>query len=314
MSLLDKASLIVTPNAVKASKLFSVIPSSGAGYLDVVRNTSATRVNELVLIETVALNAPRIDYKVEGCPSILVEPQVTNTINYSQDLSNSNWIKTNVTILQNSTPSPFANLNTDVIVENSTSNAIYGVSKNPRVSNLIIGSNYFVSFFAKRISRDFCYFEDFNRFQQPPIKVYFNLSTGLVGSNNGGINAKMENYANGWYRCSFSFVASNFSSIDYRIASSTTNDIGNYTGIVGNQAISVTGFQLEQSSALTSYIPTTSAAVTRNQDVATVIPPIGTIKITTVFEDNTTQVLTTIPSTFTLPFGRIKYVLMHHTL
>jgi len=81
MSLLDKASLIVTPNAVKAGKLYSIVPSSGAGDMDVVRATTATRVNSLGLIENVALNVARLNYDtVGGCPSLLVEPQRTNLI------------------------------------------------------------------------------------------------------------------------------------------------------------------------------------------------------------------------------------------
>jgi len=39
MSLLEQASLIVTPNGFKASKLYSVIPSDGSGDLTVTRTT-----------------------------------------------------------------------------------------------------------------------------------------------------------------------------------------------------------------------------------------------------------------------------------
>lgn len=35
-------SLMITQNAVKAGKLYSIIPTNGAGDLDVVRATSAT--------------------------------------------------------------------------------------------------------------------------------------------------------------------------------------------------------------------------------------------------------------------------------
>ena len=80
MSLLTQASLIVTPNAVKASKLYSIIPSNGNGDMDVVRATpTATRVNSLGLIESVAANVPRLNYD-GSCPSILVEPQRTNRL------------------------------------------------------------------------------------------------------------------------------------------------------------------------------------------------------------------------------------------
>ena len=79
MSLLTQASLIVTPNAVKASKLYSVVPSNGNGDMDVVRATTATRTNSLGIIESVASNVPRLNYEA-GSPSILVEPQRTNRL------------------------------------------------------------------------------------------------------------------------------------------------------------------------------------------------------------------------------------------
>jgi hypothetical protein len=81
MSLLTQASLVLTPNAVKASKLYSIIPSNGNGDMTVVRATTATRVNSAGLIESVASNVPRLNYdSVGGCPSILIEPQRTNRL------------------------------------------------------------------------------------------------------------------------------------------------------------------------------------------------------------------------------------------
>jgi hypothetical protein len=80
MSLLDSASLIVTPNGFKAGKLYSIVPATGAGDLEVTRATTATRVNSSGLVESVASNVPRLDYTDGSCPSILVEPQRTNLL------------------------------------------------------------------------------------------------------------------------------------------------------------------------------------------------------------------------------------------
>jgi len=44
MSLLTQASLVLTPNAYKANKLYSIIPSSGSGDMTTTRATTATRV------------------------------------------------------------------------------------------------------------------------------------------------------------------------------------------------------------------------------------------------------------------------------
>jgi hypothetical protein len=75
MSLFESASLVVTPNGIKASKLYAIKPTDGSGDLSVVRATSATRVDANGLIESVATNVPRLDYTNGSCPSILVEPQ-----------------------------------------------------------------------------------------------------------------------------------------------------------------------------------------------------------------------------------------------
>jgi hypothetical protein len=88
MSLLDTASLIVTPNGYKASKLYSIVPSDGTGDLTWTRTgNTATRVNSSGVIETVNANIPRLDYTDSTCPKLLLEPQRTNLLLNSATLS-----------------------------------------------------------------------------------------------------------------------------------------------------------------------------------------------------------------------------------
>ena len=87
-----KPTLALIP-ASQGSKVFSVLPSSGVGDFDFSRGSAATRINSLGLIENVAsgqsrLEYPLIDGVVNGCPSLLLEPQRTNLITYSEDFSN----------------------------------------------------------------------------------------------------------------------------------------------------------------------------------------------------------------------------------
>ena len=96
MSLFESASLVVTPNGTKASKLYAVKPVDGSGDLTVTRATTATRVNSAGLIESVAVNVPRLDYTNGSCPSILVEPQRTNSILNSATGTNQTVIVGNV--------------------------------------------------------------------------------------------------------------------------------------------------------------------------------------------------------------------------
>ena len=146
MSLLTQASLIVTPNAVKASKLYSIIPSNGNGDMDVVRATTATRVNSLGLIESVAANVPRLNYD-GSCPSILVEPLRTNLVPYSEMFADDSWIKTNsATVTANTDISPNGTLTADRLTAGAT------LSQVQNTAAVISGSVYTVSIWIKRIS------------------------------------------------------------------------------------------------------------------------------------------------------------------
>jgi len=94
-------SLALIPTGFKAGKLYSVLPEDGTGDFDVTRATTATRVNEQGLIESMAINVPRLDYTDGGCPVLLTEPQSTNLSLYSEDFSNAVWSLTRGTITPN---------------------------------------------------------------------------------------------------------------------------------------------------------------------------------------------------------------------
>jgi hypothetical protein len=61
------------------------------------------------------LNVPRLTYQNGGggCPSLLLEPQRTNIVKYSQEFDNLAYVKTNVTITANTTISPDGTQNAD---------------------------------------------------------------------------------------------------------------------------------------------------------------------------------------------------------
>jgi hypothetical protein len=61
--------------------------------LNSTRASSATRVNKLGLIESVNTGVPRVDYLNNPKGSLLVEPQSTNLVTYSEDFSNVSWTK-----------------------------------------------------------------------------------------------------------------------------------------------------------------------------------------------------------------------------
>jgi len=98
-------SLLIVPARFKTGKLYSQLPTSGAGDFTVTRNTAARRVNSAGLLESVASGIPRLDYYtsggVTGCPALLVEPAAINLALHSRDLTNAVWSGTNVTTAKN---------------------------------------------------------------------------------------------------------------------------------------------------------------------------------------------------------------------
>ena len=88
MSLLTKASLLLTPNAYKANKLYCIVPSDGSGDLAYTRTSTATRVNSVGVVEAVSNGVPTLDYS-EGLtsPCWLFEPSRTNSLLNSATLS-----------------------------------------------------------------------------------------------------------------------------------------------------------------------------------------------------------------------------------
>jgi len=265
MSLLDKVSLALIPSAYKASKAYSIIPANGDGDFDFSRASSATRVNENGLIETVGLNVPRIDYSDGGCPSLLLEPQRTNLVTYSEDLDDVYWTKSEATITSDATSSPVYNVDADKIVESSATNRHYigrgGITKT--ASSTVTFSGYVKpngrEHFTVRLydsGSAFCY-------------IGFDASNGnMTTPNNAGytnVSSTMTEVGNGWYRFTFTATTSSFTTIETNIylATSLVNINQNYLGD-GTSGIYVIGLQLEQGSYPTSYIPTSGSTSTRN--------------------------------------------------
>lgn len=295
MNLYNDASLIITPNGYKAGKLYSIKGDD----LNVVRATNATRVNSAGLIETVSANVPRLDYSNSTCPSILVEPQRTNLFSYSEQFDNSFWTKFSSTITVNETTAPDGTTTADKLVEDNT-------NANHLIQQTIVASNtsYTFSVFAKKAERNWVVLRSVNASFQN-VKAWFNIDTGTIGTLQNGATTKITNVGNGWYKLEMT-IPSFSTGFEFRISVSTGDGVDSYLGTTGN-GVYIWGAQLESGSYATSYIPTTSASVTRNADVISDSAITGITTLTTTFEDNTTQVLTN-PTSYTMPNGRIKSV------
>jgi hypothetical protein len=260
-------SLLIVPYRSKTGKLYSQIPTSGAGDFTVTRNTEARRVNSAGLIESVPSGIPRLDYYTSGgtagCPALLVEPAATNLALQSEAWNVSPWAATSgsqgATVSGNVTTSPDGTTNADKLIEAATTGLHFCLQN----LTLTSGTTYTASLFVKASERTL------GRFRMSGSGAYWDIDFNLTaGTATGNTNAFIQNYGNGWYRIGGTFTANQASNniiVQTRDASGNTSYTGN-----GTNGFFVYGAQLETGSVATSYIPTTAGTGSRSADVITV--------------------------------------------
>ena len=207
--------------------------------------------NVSVVEVTDATNIPRLDYTDGGCPSLLLEPQSTNLVTYSEDFSDASWIKQAGSIGDNQAISPDGTLNADKLIDAATA----GVLRKEGIS--LSALDYTFSVFAKKDDRDYLLL--ITGFGTGT----FDLDNGVVISSTLSSIGKIEEYTNGWYKCSLTFTAT-ASSPFFRISTSGSQPIIN-----GTSGVYIWGAQLEALPYATSYIPTSGAIATRLADSLT---------------------------------------------
>jgi hypothetical protein len=203
-------------------------------------------------------NLPRIDYTGGGCGKLLLEPQRTNVITFSEQFTNAIWDNSSaVTRSISGFVSPQGVLNAYDIIP-TTANANHTL-RAPNLSGFTSGAVVSVSFFAKANGYKFIsVVGGFGSSSTPAVS--FNVEQGTITSGTGTI----EDYGNGWYRCSLP-ITLNATSLFCVATILDNNQSGSFAGD-GTSGISVYGFQIEVGSYSTSYIPTLGAASTRGAD------------------------------------------------
>ena len=254
MSKYDSAGLAMIPSGYKASKVYSLIPNSSDGDFDFARSSSATRVNKDGLIEVVQTNVPRLDYPlidgvVQDTPSLLLEPQRTNVFLQSNQFDTS-WTKSNITISSGEI-GVAGGLGAWKITANS------GSGDKKLIQAPSISGSTMVSVYAKAGTRDYVYLRGVTSGTNK--RVYFNLSNGTVGTNEG-LSADIVNMGNGWYRCIAQIDQQ--SGFEFYIGIAENDNEAFYTDD-GTGTIYVQYAQAEAGSYATSYIPTAGSTVTR---------------------------------------------------
>ena len=237
------------------------------------RASTGTFFNSSGVLTSAAVNEPRFNHVYNGSSwvskGLLVEEQRTNDSQYSEDLTNAWWTKYQTSILSNSAAALDGNQTADKLVENSL-NDQHSIFNSGFATTA--GTAYTISFFAKSAGRNFIQFMSATSLSGASARANFDLQSGVLGTVSGtNTTAEIVNVGNGWYRCVTkisSASATGTAYLQFAMVSSATATAGEaYLGD-GSSGVLIWGIQLESGGGFaTSYIPTTTAAVTRSADV-----------------------------------------------
>lgn len=218
----------------------------------------ATYVNSSGVITAATNNEPRFDYDpiTLNCRGLLIEESRANLILSSSNF-NTTWSKTAVSVTTDADTAPDGTLTADKLIPNTTSTNHF-VSQ----SRTVTAAVHTVSVYAKAGEYDWL-----RMFMDSVGSVYFNIKTGVVGAATAASYA-ITPAGNGWYRCSISGTYT-AGSQGYNIYATSTNNVSSFAGD-GTSGIYIWGAQMELGASRSSYIPTTTASLTRNADVATI--------------------------------------------
>jgi hypothetical protein len=236
-------------------------------------------------------NEPRFDYSydVKGCPALLLEPQRTNEIRYSEDFRQSYWTNNAMTVTQNHTTSPEGLKNATKIVANTSSvdhhlssTQSWGTADQWLNGSVFVkpeGHTFFhLSLGASRLRATF---ELTGSGSVVADSVAWSTTNFYQsGDNNNDAtkydpDAKIEQLENGWYRCQifgeYKGTGDDAEDSYLRFSSSPTHTAGTsphvFSGAGNNtDGVVIWGAQVEDNAQFaTSYIPNygTTNGVTR---------------------------------------------------
>jgi hypothetical protein len=220
--------------------------------------TTATRVNSNGFIEAVAADTARFDFDpiTLACKGLLIEEQRTNLMLQSENFA-TNWTRAGASLVTDDEQSPDGTINADTFTATSSTAVI-----TQSITKAAAPITYTASLYMKGTSPSFAIsLDDGATLNRGRISV--NLTNGTFTTLQEGaftiLGADVVDAGNGWYRAYLSVTTNSTTILRFR----------NFFTVIGAEAI-LWGAQLEVGASATSYISTTTAAVTRNEDVAVI--------------------------------------------
>jgi hypothetical protein len=206
-----------------------------------------------------------------GDRGVLIEGSRTNLLLQSQTFATT-WTAQRTTITENTIAAPDGTTTADTVLETVDSGS-HGVFQ--AITKAASSITYALSCHIKPNGRNWAILQLDSAGETNRVRVWFDLTgSGVVGSNVAlgtgfsFVSASIQALANGWYRCVAVITGDTNTAYTSHVRPATADTTVSYTGDI-TKGLYIWGAQLEAASFPSSYIPTTSASVTRAADVLT---------------------------------------------
>jgi hypothetical protein len=244
---------------------------TGASLVTFTRASAKTVTNSARVLETVGIDVPAFDHNPTTGESLglLVEEQRTNLVLRSEEFGTT-WATFRASVSANATAAPDGNTTADKIVEDTTATNSHGVQQ--LSLSFTSGLSYTFSVYVKAAERENIRLGlPFTAFTTT-LSAQFNLLLGTTTALSAGATATFSTLPNGWVRCTMTAVATATATgtVTLTMGELSTSSTTSYTGD-GTSGLFIWGADLEAGAFPTSYIPTTTAAVTRSASLADLI-------------------------------------------
>ncbi len=259
-----------TLNGTPYNDLSSFLTAAGGSF---TRASIGTYFDSTGTLQTAASGTPRFDYDpvTHAAKGILIEESRTNLLTKSSEFdASSAWHAFWISVTPDTLIAPDGTSTADLVIENTTNNEHYVENYASTTSN----GTYTATIYVKAYNTGSFVMTVIHVGLAPTTSdASFTIAGGLISPNTrSGIvtSSSAIHVGNGWYRCSATYTLSGtVTSHRFRIY---TKSHSVYTGD-GTSGIYMWGAQVEQGSFPTSYIPTTTATVTRAAE--NLVLPVG---------------------------------------
>ena len=232
--------------------------------------TTAAITNYIPVLQTAASGVARLDYNPTTGESLglLIEESRVNLLTYSSDFSQGVWGASDASVSAAADIAPDGTQTAyKFIAAATTANHLLN---RINVTTATSGVSYTLTCYAKSAEYSFIRLQLQSSAFAASAWANFNLSSGSVASVGGTGTTSITPVGNGWYRCSFTGVATSSSLFGVQPFVLNADLLGTSPSFLGNgySGIFIWGAQLEAGAFATSYIPTVASQVTRAADAA----------------------------------------------